>query len=97
VCLSTNIYYCFLYTKADLKSEHDNPPYRLHVCTRAEKLHLKKSFEVLTTQQFSKVYIIFGPGNVRLCDQQLLSLVINVVGTAGSYTITWRIYLMQVM
>jgi hypothetical protein len=24
-------------------------------------------------------------------------LVINVVGTAGSYTITWRIYLMQVM
>lgn len=52
---------------------------------------------MLTTRQFSKVYIIFDHGNVGLPDQQLLSLVINVIGAAGTYTITWRIHLMQLM
>jgi hypothetical protein len=62
-------------------------PFSLHIYTRAEKLHLKKSFEVLTTRQFSKVYIIFGPGNVRMHDQQLLSLVINVVEAVRQYLV----------
>jgi hypothetical protein len=56
-------------------------------CTGAGKLHLKKSFNVLTTLEFSEVYIIFDPGNVRLPDQQLLSLVIKVVGAVRQYLV----------
>ena len=42
---------------------------------------------MLTTHEFSKVYIIFDPGNVRLPGQQLLSLVIKVVVAVRQYLV----------